>query len=274
MLRARIYGIIIVIICGICSTTLAQTGIRNYGGTRGMGLAGTGVLLRTSEGLYVNPASIAFLESWDLSLSSELRFGQSGIRQIGLSAALPTKHSGSIGLTLQQEGVLSLSQTKISLNYAKQLHEQISIGAQINLHQLSIENYGTQSAINAAIGAIGQITDNIRVGFSILNPFPVSFIDGQVIPTSLLLATSIRSSEQLSIFVEVQKEIDFAVNAKAAIEYTPIKSLALRLGVQTEPSVVSFGTGIRLSEQLVIDMAINYHDQLGYSPGLGLRFGR
>lgn len=267
------YVYVVLLIAFLSSNAVGQTGIQHYGGIQGMGLAGTGVTLKSSAGLFTNPAAIADITGIQLVASSELRFESSGIKQFGLAAANTIEPIGVIGITVQQESVLSLKQLKLSLNYAKKLHDHLAIGAQLNVHQLQIDNYGSTTVINAAIGAVGKVNDQIRFGFSILNPFPITFIDGEEIPTTLIVGVAYVASEQLEIFGELEKDIDFPVHTKMAIEYTPISILSFRLGIQTNPGTVSFGMGWIFTDQLALDIAIYAHDQLGYSPGLGIRYG-
>ncbi len=254
-----------------CLSGYTQTGLPHYASTRGMALAGTGVVYQAAEGLFVNPASIADLNNWQANLSSEIRFAQTDLTQFTLAIAGKITSVGNIGINIQQESVLSYTHLKIGLNYALKIHDKIALGTQININRLAIDQYGSSSAPNATIALLANMTKTIRIGFSVINPFPVVFADGQELPTILTLGLHYTLSETVQLITEIEKDIYFDPNIKIALEYNPITTLALRFGLQSFPANYSFGTGWTLSPLLDIDLAIQYHDQLGFSPGLGIR---
>ena len=49
------------------------------------------------------------------------------------------------------------------------------------------------------------------------------------------------------------------------------KKVQLRVGMNSNPSRISFGVGF-LVNQLQLNIASTYHDVLGFSPALGFRY--
>ena len=71
---------------------------------------------------------------------------------------------------------------------------------------------------------------------------------------------------------EIEKDSDRNPIIKGGIEYLLHPSLAIRLGASTNPSLISFGIGYRLSSNFKIDVASSYHQNLGFTPGLSIQY--
>ena len=68
------------------------------------------------------------------------------------------------------------------------------------------------------------------------------------------------------------KDIDFPFTIKLGFEYNVVENFFLRLGVNTEPTVLSFGLGYQLKNKLRIDFASSYYQELGFTPAISFGY--
>ena len=71
--------------------------------------------------------------------------------------------------------------------------------------------------------------------------------------------------------MELEKDLNQKNIVKIGIEYKPINSFYIRMGIATNPSLSCFGIGINL-KQFKVDIASSYHSTLGLSPQIGLTY--
>lgn len=259
-----------ILIWAIPITIMAQNGLSYYGGVKGLALGHTGVTYRFAEGQFLNPATITYTSNLSAALSSERRFEDSGITQIGLSITKDLNSAGSVGLIVQQVGVESYNQTKIGITYARKLMDNLSVGAQFHTQQYRIDQYGSKSVFNASIGMMMDVNKEITIGLAVHNPFPMDLVGGEELPLTFILGADYRPSEKVTIFTEIEKDVDFPVIIKAGLEYLPVERVALRLGINSEPTSIHFGTGVHISKNIWIDIGLGYNQELGLTPGVGI----
>jgi hypothetical protein len=77
----------------------------------------------------------------------------------------------------------------------------------------------------------------------------------------------------LTITAEAEKDIEFSTIVKFGLEYQLADPFFIRAGVATSPTLFNFGMGFIIKEKLIIDAAASYHQILGFSPAIGIRFG-
>ena len=77
------------------------------------------------------------------------------------------------------------------------------------------------------------------------------------------------ANQKVSLFTEVSLENEQNGNLHLGLEYKIINELALRTGFSTNPAKISFGVGYTLNK-IQIDVAVNKHQVLGYSPQISV----
>jgi hypothetical protein len=71
--------------------------------------------------------------------------------------------------------------------------------------------------------------------------------------------------------IEEEKDIDQQAVFKAGLEYHVIDVLFLRAGIGSNPTLSTFGFGLKIN-QFVLDVASSYHQELGFSPQFALAY--
>ena len=78
--------------------------------------------------------------------------------------------------------------------------------------------------------------------------------------------------ENILILADLVKDVRFPVNLKFGFEYTPVRSIAFRVGWNSDPSLISAGVGFQFS-RFRLDYGFSDHQVLGASHSLSVLFG-
>ena len=105
----------------------------------------------------------------------------------------------------------------------------------------------------------------LTLGAHIFNPIGVKLNEDENIPSIFKLGLRYDANEKVAIFTEGELESEQNAKLKFGLEYKIIKQLQLRTGFSTNPAKNSFGIGYTLNN-MQLDIALNRHQLLGYSP--------
>ncbi len=259
----------------LCSTLQfgwSQNGLPSTYGARSIAMGNTGVSMEDVGALLNNQAGLAGLTSFSALIAAEQRFAISDLQSVAAGVALPTG-GGTFGLSLQYFGFDLYNEQRLGLTYARNLFDNLSIGAQFVVHNTRIEEYGSKWTAAVELGLRYEITDGLAVGAHVFNPARIEVIEGEFLPTVLRLGFSYKSSDKATFAAEISKDIDYPVQVRAGFEYQLAAPIALRAGVQTAPEKWSFGMGYHLEKQhLVVDLSASHHQFLGFTPAISLAF--
>ena len=249
----------------------AQNGLPPFAGAKGIALGDVGVAFNDINSGFSNQAGLADLESFGVSVAAESRFALAAIKSFGAVAAYPTK-SGTFALNLNNFGGEAYNEQRIGLAYARKLFDKLSIGAQFDFINTSIENYGNKGLITFEIGFRSQLNKKLAIGGHFFSPARVAITTEEVVPTVYKLGAQYFVSEKVEIYGEVETDFDFPLQIKGGVQYAIIESLYLRAGVHTNPTLFNFGAGYNIKEAFAIDIAASYHQVLGFSPAISVSY--
>ena len=238
---------------------------------RSSALGGSGVGFQDVNAIFTNQAGIAKLEKFSGLASVEQRFGLSELSTYSLGVALPSS-AGTFGLSVNYFGFEAFNQQKIGLVYARNLLSKLMLGGEINYHNFNVLEYGSVGTMSFELGLQYSILENIIVGAKIANPIEREFVNGEHLATEFDLGFFYQPVEKVGIAVEVEKQLDTKPNLRIGLEYQLIDVLYARVGVASNPNFVSFGLGTQTKNGFKIDFASNYHQILGWSPGLSIAY--
>lgn len=144
-----------------------------------------------------------------------------------------------------------------------------SLGLSLNLHNLTIRNYGSGNSLTINSGIIVSLLKELDWGFSVQNLLHTSIgnEEGQL-PQSFISGISFRPSNDIMLNAAVEKVRDYPASFRTGIEYDIIKYISLRIGLSTEPDRFSAGAGINYSF-LKFDYAVFTHQDLGLTHQIG-----
>ncbi len=227
------------------------------------------VAFQDMNSLFFNQAGLANLDELGGIISSERRFLSDALNTFSGGFLIPTD-AGNFGLSINYFGFSAFNQQKIGLVYARRLFEKATIGAELNVQNYRIPEYGNFAVFSMELGLQYELNDALIIGAHISNPIQQELVEDENLSTRLNLGLAYLVSDKLSLFAETEKDIDTPFRLKAGLEYQPISILYLRFGIGTAPTLTNFGIGLKISEQLKIDLSSSYHQQLGFSPGISI----
>lgn len=255
----------------LCWQCAAQSGTPPVAGARGLAMANASVAFSDINSIFSNQAGLAYLSNFSATVYGERRFELADLNQFGAGIAYPSS-LGTFGLQLGYFGFDLYKEQKIGLAYGRKLMDKLSLGVQFDLINTRIQEYGSKTLLTFEIGLLSPITKELTIGVHLYSPVRVKLIDEEYLPTLVKVGLAYQASTKVILTTEVEKDIDLNPIVKAGIEYMVHPVLALRLGASSNPGLFSFGIGYNIKDQLQIDLASSYHQSLGFSPGLSVRY--
>ncbi|MEZ5013616.1 MAG: hypothetical protein R2794_04930 [Chitinophagales bacterium] len=263
---------IILVFCLLCPILgHAQTGY-GYAGARSVAMAGSSV---TNEDVFSagnNQAGLAFLEQSAAGISTQNYFlVEGGINAYHGAGALTTKNSGAFGITLDYFGDNTLNQTKIGLGYGRKLAKNVALGVQLDYIGTSTTEIGSAAAFTFAAGVLYKPNSAVSIGAHVFNPIraETGFDYTEELPAIFNLGLSYHPSDKIILCAQAEQTIDADMRIRTGIEYHLVEQLSLRCGYASAPSIFSAGAGVHFGD-LEIQLAAQWHQQLGTSPAFGL----
>ncbi len=240
-------------------------------GARGVALGGVGLTFTEVQSVWSNPAGLAYLEEFSAAVFGEQRYGQSELKQANAAFAIPSS-SGAFAVSLGYFGFSAYNEQTVGIAYARNLLDRLSIGVQVFAFSVRIPDYGNRIRPAFEIGLYSPVTDELKLGLRVRNPMQIELIEGENLASSVGFGLQYAPNPSLGILAEVEKDIRAELRFRGGMEYSLGEDLQLRLGIATAPTLISFGTGYRITEKLLFDVAASYHTMLGISPGVGIRY--
>lgn len=220
--------------------------------------------------LFNNPAGLSQMNWRELGIYySPSPFGFSELAN-GFIAYHEPFDFGSIGLGAMTYGFELYRENKIAIGFSYNYLDKFFAGAAVNLHTVSIKNYGSDNTFYLNIGGLYYLTQSFRLAFSVQNLNRASFgNEKDNIPVIFNTGFSYGVIEDLTFNLAFEKDIRYNFSLRGGIEYNLLKYLSLRSGFSNEPSNYSAGIGINYS-YFSLDYAFFTHTDLGITHQVGL----
>lgn len=259
--------LVIFCICNAKAQTVRQPLISSY-----PGLGAYSKQAADQFSFIINPAALSNLQQSGAGVYSERRFLLNAFNQYTAVAGFQT-NSGTFGLQADYFGYSNYNETQIGLGYARSLGSKIDVGVKFNYYSLRIPAYESASAFHFEAGVLMHLSEKLHAGFSVFNP-----VGGVLNKTANEKIASVyrggigyEASDKFFISAELIKEENKNVGVNAAFQYTLVKQLLIRAGINTVNTQPFIGVGLKF-RQFRVDMATAYHPQLGISPAVMLLF--
>ena len=215
-----------------------------------------------------NQAALPDMPAFAAGVYGEQRFLMPGLHMFSLSLALNGRFGG-FGLNAWYFGNQDLNESHLGLAYGKKLGD-INLGIQFDYRRYMAAGAGSEGAATFEIGAIWRISDRVRTGIHVFNPVGVSLPGRQEnSPYAYHAGLGFEASDQVFLCMQVIKEEGRPADIVAGLQYVFAGQFFARIGMAAAASL-PFGSAGWKWESLRIEMALSYHAQLGFSPGLAL----
>ncbi|WP_347158021.1 hypothetical protein [Pontibacter chitinilyticus] len=242
-------------------------------GGRAAGLGNAAVTLPDLWALHNNVAGMAGLQQVSAGAFVESRFGVRAFTTVALLAVLPTAKYGAYGLSFSRFGDAVYSRQSVGIGVAHTLG-QVSLGAKAEVWQVAVKGYGSCKTVALSVGVQAQVVPGVFFGAYAynLNQAKLADFEDERLPTVMKAGLAYQPYKKLLLAIETEKNIDYAANFKAGLEYRLLQEkLALRTGFSTLTNQATFGLGFR-ARQLQVDYAFGTTTLLGQSHHLSLSY--
>lgn len=256
--------------CVLFSVCVAQT-IRKPFAAPAFSLSAYSTLQSDAFSVLYNQAALAQIKKTTIGLYTEQRFLIAAIKLHMVSAAIPTT-LGNFGIKLTYMGFKNYTENQFGIAYGRKLGSKLDVGIQFNYYGSKIPAYSSSAMVNADIGAILHLTNQLNVGLHLTNPVSARFSKtAESLPGVINIGFGYDVSEHFFFSAEMVKETGLPVSVNAGFQYTLSKLFYARAGVMSAAAVVYAACGIG-SNKFRLYVNGSYHPRLGFSPGLTILF--
>lgn len=255
------------------------------GGARALGLGRAATALEGELWGEFNPASVSSIDANSAEAFASQAFGLNELRVVALAIAAPTKYA-TFSAYGRSYGFSEYRETRVGLGVARGIplssSRQIDLGVNVQAHSISIEGFGSTTSVSASFGAQVDVLPTLRAGLHARNISHIVQDDEAELTAPLSTAPAIaaglayRATDSATILLDAEKDLDFPVAIRAAVEVWVMEMIALRGGFATglssdggAPSRLSGGIGFR-SGMIHADVAAEYHETLGLTPAVSV----
>ncbi len=255
--------------------------LERLAGARTLGLNGCNTALSSDIwGLFSNPANIGGIESPEINTYFERRYNMPELQYLAFAGVYPVKNQHYTGISFSSFGWEFYKTNLVGLNYAYHLLKIIHLGIRLNYANTAIPNYGNWNSLLVDIGGNAIISQKVNIAFKILNANQAEILEDKL-PTEIAIALKYQPSKKVKILTEWKKSHLFPVSFCGALEYQPVDYLIFRTGSAISSNRLpapnnyfvtsAFGVGV-LWQNIVFDLAAQWHDRLGITPAIALGY--
>jgi hypothetical protein len=234
-------------------------------GARANSIGNTSSCISDEWSLFNNIGGLSKVTSSTTGFTYEARPSLIGANRMAFVFATPIK-LGVAGLGLFRFGDNVYSEQIITTGYSNSFG-LASLGVKVNYIQYRAEGFGNKGLLSFSAGGVARLTPKLSIGVHIINVNQQKISgadDKEYLPTTLIAGVGIKASDKVFIVAEIEKDLSYAANAKAGIEYQPHKKIAFRTGFNTKPSAYYFGLGFKPGK-FSFDYSFRYEPNLGGS---------
>jgi hypothetical protein len=266
--RRRLFCVLIVFISASAEGAFERTITTPAGSPGGPG----GWFYRPADVFQMNPSFLSAVAGY----SANVYYSPSpfGLRQLsggGFSAVFPFDGL-AIGSSMNTTGFSLYREFTGTIAAARKINPGVSCAIALTMDHLSIERYGSSSAIEAGIGLTVLLSDQCSWNASLSNIFHAS-IGQSKDPLPQYYSTGLEYVPigEMHLKCSVAKEIRSPASFSTSVTVIPLEILSLSAGITTEPSRFYGGIDLNLCP-VRLSYALLTHAELGMSHVIGCSF--
>ena len=251
-------------------TLLSLIGSAEEIDSRSNALGGCGLTQNTIWSNFTNQAGLAEIRELTIGVGTANSFGIKQLSTHTAAFAFPV-NGGVFGLNVTYTGFDLFNESKIALAFGKKLSESFNLGVQVDYIAMYVDESSNNSNVfTFEIGAQKRLMRKLTLGAHLFNPIAVKLDEEENIPSVFKLGLQYDANKKVSTFVEGALESEQEGILKVGVEYRIFEQLQLRTGFSSNPAKNTFGVGYTL-KNMQLDIAVNRHQILGYSPQISIR---
>lgn len=174
---------------------------------------------------------------------------------------------GGIALSLHSYGSDLYREANALGAYSRHL-EGFSFGLGLQYRYVGIQDYGSAGVFLVNPGMRAELSDRVHIGATAANITRARMgRSREPVPAYMTVGLYYAMHEQLHLRADLVKDARFPFSFRGGLEMWPVEALALRTGITTRPLTYALGFGVRM-ERLSVNLAVQQHEWLGWSPGI------
>jgi hypothetical protein len=195
-----------------------------------------------------NPAGLMQIDYFQCSaFIVPQQFGMKELATAAIAGAVPLRFA-TAGFKIERFGFDLYNETEFGIALAAKIDGNVSFGIALDNNHLEISRYGSSDNVTVCAGCIVRVVDNISIGFSTHNITGKSIGRNlEKLPQLCALGTSWSPLKELTLSLEIEKDIRFPASIKAGIEQTWLNAFAVRAGFANNPDKYSAGIAVKYS---------------------------
>lgn len=258
-----------VVLCVFSCSSFAQSNLRSAD-IRSLGMGGNGV----THSVVFNSACLSLSTRQFIDINYYNKYQLKELSSASVIYGNPdlllpfAVHISTFGYNKYRE-------TMFRLALSKALSSKWIIGISAQYALLQTELYEKEAKkVSTDVGILFKPDENLLIGLSITD-LPSVRLDDESIHIEDFNYYSVQAGFQWrfinSMLIAVSTSYDDRSHLRynMGLEYTAYDQFYIRTGLQTNPIVPAFGAGVMVAS-FRIDVAANYHSQLGVCPGVAL----
>ncbi len=245
-------------------------------GGKAISMGGASVALwQNPWAAFSNPGALVSVGDRTVSLFySPQPFGLKELAS-GSFSFLEPMQIGTFALSGTRFGFELYREVTLTASYSRMFEEIFACGVNVNYYSLSIQNYGSASAIGIDVGLLITISDELQWGCAASNlNAPRIGAAKEKLPQGFSTGVCYRPTPNATLVADIFKDIRYETELHIGIEYSVLDLVDIRGGTAGGPSTLTAGVGIHYS-LLELDYAFTNHPDLGmtHQASLSIRLG-
>lgn len=250
----------------VLASSSAQVFMRPFENAAAMGMGGATLALPVLSAGIPNEGQLGLGTRLGFWGGSALPYGIEGWQSAHFQGIAGIGKYGGAGLSIDHSGTEEYREQRFRLSYGRRLAEAFYLGGSADVLRSSAQEYGSLTMATFGLSVLARALPKVWVGARIQNPFQQK-IGEDLIPTVLKIGAAWKASELFLLSFETEKDLQRKAMVKAGMEYRPIPLLVIRAGMRSnEVTRMAFGAGLKLSNNLSIDLSSEWHPSLGLTP--------
>lgn len=242
-----------------------------FHGPTAMALGGNYVALTQSISLSPNPA-LSFPPDTYYYLSSTNVYNLPGLWHIALNGQWQIDPKSSIGASLSRYGDKDLNESYFEGRYGRMLTDKISLGTTLSLFQWQFTGYDQFKYAGVQGGLGWKSSSTLTLGYT----FYIHTLSKTLrvnLPQHIhKIGFSYHLTPQLTLYSQINYPWRRTLTTHWGMRYQLIQPLTLSMGFSTSPFLFGAGVSLHPAPFILLDLAIQHHQTLGYTIGMGLAY--
>jgi hypothetical protein len=243
----------------------------NASGGRALGMAAASILLNDEYAIFNNPGAVK-AEDLTFIAAYNTQYLEFGLNDARVGLVIPMANI-TTGIGVLYFGDDLFNQIRVSALIADEFGFA-KVAMRGNYHQFYVQNYGYKSALTLDIGGVFSLSEQLSLAMVFQNITRSKLISETDNPlnSAVQLGLSYHPVKKFRIDTQIDKSIEEPLIFRLGLEYKATDLIAVRTGF-SPASLAALGLGFNW-KKITLDIAGQYHQQLGYSGIISLKISR